>query len=52
MVIRDALDFLVAGGLIAKTQEAGGDSSVFITTARGEEALLAYYKLVKDYFAK
>jgi predicted transcriptional regulator len=50
--IKEVLEFLVGGELIAKIQNSNGDSSLFKTTPRGEEALLAYYKLLRDYFAK
>lgn len=49
--VKDALDFLVSAGLIEKVENPEvGLNFEFRTTAKGEQALLHYYRLITDYF--
>ncbi|HMF30856.1 MAG TPA: winged helix-turn-helix domain-containing protein [Candidatus Lokiarchaeia archaeon] len=51
--IKDSLGFLLERGLIEKNNDSdGGDKVTYLTTARGMEALLAYYKLVNEFFGR
>ncbi len=50
--IKEALEFLLAAGLVIATVNAGDDTREYQTTPKGEEALTTYYKLVTKYFSK
>ena len=47
--IKDAIDFLIGAGLV---QESGDDNRLYLTTPKGEEALITYYRLITNYFKK
>ena len=49
--MKEALDFLDGTGLIEKVEKSDvGLNFEFRTTAKGEQALLHYYRLITDYF--
>ncbi len=50
--IKQALDFLIAGELITRTNNSESDVAYYLTTDRGVEALNAFYRLVKDFFSQ
>jgi predicted transcriptional regulator len=50
--LKDALEFLETRELLTRVDLETLDTAGYITTPRGEEALLAYYTLVKNYFSK
>ncbi len=48
--IKDALEFLVNGGLLEMIENPDTSNSEFATTPKGEEALNQYYTLITKYF--
>jgi len=50
--IKNTLNFLSSGGLIQKETSLDRDRVMYLTTQRGADALIAYYKLVKKFFGK